>query len=278
MRKIRLLPILGCLTITVYLLVNGCLKPKTAVEDTSFATDHATTEQSFTDVQTISDQAASVSNGSLGYRTTATTGSGCATVTHTGDSIIINFGTSDCMCHDGRTRRGEIIVTYTGGSYFCNTPGSMHTITFNDFFQDDNKITGTKTVTYEGTNSANQPYYNVVINGAVNRASGGTITASWTRVRTWVTGYDSTGVSPIDVYNITGSGAMTTANGVLVDVNIPAATPLVVANDCHWIEAGTVVYTFGGHTRTLNYGTTPVCDDQATLTLDNGTIKNITLP
>jgi len=264
------------ITVSLFIFLAACHKNKTpAPEDTGYATDQANSEQTFNDVENIANQAATVGSGSLGYRTTATTGTGCATVTHSGDSIIIDFGTSDCTCHDGRKRRGTIIVIYTGGNY--GDSGSVHTITFDNFYQNDNKVTGSKTVTNMGHNALGQPFFNVTIVGALTMDGGGTISVNWTRVRTWTAGYDTPTDFTDDVYSITGSGTLVRANGMQVSINI--SVPLIVATSCHWIEAGSVVYGLpGGATRTLNFGNTPVCDDLATITLGNGTVRDITLP
>ena len=252
----------------------GCKKASTTTtEDTSYASDHATTEKSFSDVESVADEA-STKSGSMAYRTTATTSSPCANVTRTvsgGDSVLtIDFGSSDCLCNDGTYRRGQIIVTYSG--HYVDS-ASTHAITFNNFFENDNQITGTKTVTNMGHNSAGQLYFDVTINGSVILAnSAGTISASWTRVRTWIT------QGTPNVYEITGSGTLTRANGTNVTVTIPAATPLVVASNCRWIESGTVDYLLpSGLTRTMNFGNAPVCDDEAQLTLPNGKTYNITM-
>lgn len=256
------------------LIYTGCHKRMMASEDIGYTTDHATSEQTFNDVQTVADQASTVSSGSLNYRTTATTGSGCATVTHTGDSIIIDFGPSDCVCHDGRLRRGEIIVTYTG--HYADS-GSVHTITFNNFYQNDNKVTGYKMVTNMGHNALGQPYYAVQIAGGITLSGGGTISCTWSRTRTWTAGYNTPTDPTDDVYQVTGNGSMTRANGQLVNINI--SVPLVAAYSCRWIESGTVIYSLpGGLSRSLNFGDTPVCDDMAVVTLANGTTRNITLP
>ena len=266
----------AAIIIAVFIFTAACHKSsQPAIEDIGYASDQATTEQTFSDVQTIADQASTVNSGStLAYRTTATTGSGCATVTRSTGTITIDFGNADCLCHDGRLRRGQIIVTYTGN--YADS-GSVHTITFNNFYQNDNKVTGSKTVTNMGTNSSGQPYFDVQINGAVTLSGGGTISATWARVRTWTQGYDTPNDITDDVYQVTGSGNMTRANGQLVNINISA--PLIAAISCRWIEAGSVTCTLpGGLTRVLNYGDTPDCDDLATLTLANGTTHNITLP
>jgi hypothetical protein len=282
MRKINLiLPVsMSAVAIALFVFIaSSCHKTKnnTITEDTGYATDQATTEKSFNDVQTIADQASTVPAGSnMGYKTTNTTALGCATVTKTTGTITVDFGATDCLCHDGRTRRGQIIVTYTG-TYA--DAGSKHTITFNNFYQDDNKITGTKTVTNMGNNSLGQPYFNVTIDGSVTLASGGTVSSNWTRLRTWTVGYNTPNDFTDDVYSISGTGSMTRANGTVVSIDIPTLTPLVVAYGCKWIESGTITYTLpGGLSRSLNYGTTPVCDDQATLSLATGLTKAVTLP
>jgi hypothetical protein len=256
------------------IIFSACRKNKTTTEDTSYATNQAVSEQTFTDVQTIADQASTITSGSLNYRIAATTGTGCASVTRSAGVININFGSSDCLCHDGRLRRGTIIVTYTGN---YSDVGSVHTITFDNFYQNDNKVTGTKTVTNMGNNSLGQPCYNISINGAVTLSGGGTMSATWQRIRTWTAGYTTPDEPADDVFQVTGSGTMITVAGIFVNINI--SSPLTIANDCRWVEAGSVTYTLpGGATRVLNYGNSPVCDDLATLILANGTTKNIVLP
>lgn len=273
MQKSKLMLCLStvAITLSVFVFTAACHKTSTSTnEDTTPATDYSVAEKTFNDVQTVSDQAATV-NGNMAFRTTATTGSGCATVTHSfngTDSVLtIDFGSTDCLCHDGSYRRGQIIVTYTG--HYADS-GSVHNITFNNFFHNDNQVTGTKTVTNMGHNSSGQIYFDVTINCSIIKANGETHTANWNRVRTWVT------QGTPNVYQITGSGTLVRPNGKTVSINI--TTPLVVASGCRWIEAGTLVYTLpNGLNRTLNYGNTPVCDDLAQLTLPNGTTQNITL-
>lgn len=255
-------------TVASFAIVTSCHKTKKTSEDTSYSTDYASAEKMVNDVQTISDQA-SKANGSTALRET---GSGCATITRSFngvDSVLtINFGTSDCLCHDGSYRRGEIIVTFTGN--YADS-GSVHTMTFSNFFHNDNQITGTKTVTNMGHNSLGQVYFNVVDNCTIIKANGESHSVSWNRVRTWIT------VGSPNVYSITGSGTLVRPNGRTVTVNI--TSPLIVSSDCRWIEAGTVVHTMpNGLSRTVNYGSTAVCDDVAEITLPNGTTMNVTLP
>ncbi len=274
MRKFKSVFSLGSLFVAVSMVVfmSACHKTKADNEDTSYATDYSVAEKTFNDVQTVSDQAATMSTASGAFKGTATTGSGCAVITRSfngTDSVVtVDFGTTNCLCHDGSYRRGQIIVTFSG-SY--STVGSVHNITFNNFFHNDNQVTGKKTVTNMGLNSAGQQYYNVSVNCTIIRANGGgTHTATWTRVRTIISSGTPT------VYQITGSGTLVRPNGKTVGVSI--TSPLVMSSDCRWIEAGTLVYSLpNGLTRTMNYGNTAVCDDAAVVTLPNGTVKTITL-
>lgn len=245
-------------------------------EETGYATEHAVAEKAYNDVESIADQAAAMpSGGSLSYKTTGIT-SACATVTRTTGSIIVDFGVTNCMCNDGRNRRGRILISYTGN---YSDSASVRTITFDNYYQNDNNIAGTKTVTNMGHNSLGQPYFNVNINGTITLASGGTISTNWTRVRTWTDGYTTLGVFSDDKYAITGSGTLTRASGAVVNLAIAPATPLVIAAGCRWIEAGTLTATMpSGLTRSLNYGSTAACDNDAVLTLPSGATYNITLP
>jgi hypothetical protein len=262
-----------CFAIVACIVIIGseaCRKSKNTAEDIGYASDHATSEQTFNDVQTIADQASTVTAGTLGFKTTI---GGCATVTHSGNVTTIDFGPVNCVCHDGRSRRGKIIATCIGN--FLDS-GSVRTITFDNFFQNNNKITGTKTVTNAGRNADGRVVFNIHIAGAVTLQGGGTISSQWDRTRTWTKGYDTPADMTDDEFEITGSGTMTRANGTLVSIKI--TSPLICATSCHWIQAGSVTYSLSsGASRVLNFGDVSNCDDQATLTLANGMVKAITL-
>jgi hypothetical protein len=239
----------------------------TTKEDTGYASDQSLTEKIFDDAQTMADKGAN-NSGPGAFKTTA-----CGSVTHSGSSFVVDFGPTNCLCADGRYRRGKILVSYTGA--YADS-GSVRTIGFDNYYQNDNKVTGTRTVTNMGRNGLGQPYFNVTVSGSVTRPDGTIITGNWNRVRTWTQGF-STPINWLDdVYEITGSGSITRPAGT---VGISIASPLVVALNCGYIEAGTIVYSLpSGLTRTLNYGNTPVCDNIATLTLPSGAIISVTLP
>jgi hypothetical protein len=274
MNKSKIVFALGATALAVSVcLFTGCRKNDDAEvateQDTNYANDQNMAEKMFDDANSISDKA-SVTTGSGAFKT-----SGCGTVTHIDSLIIVDFGTTNCLCTDGRYRRGKVMIVKNGA--YADS-GSFHTITFDNYYQNDNKIEGTKKVTNRGKNSLGQPYFDVVVNGTVTKTDGTVLTTSWTRVRTWTAGYNTPINWTDDVYSIKGTGTISRTGGTAT-VNIPDTAPLIVALNCRWIQAGKIVYTLpSGLVRTLNYGDTPACDNQATLQLPSGTVKTITLP
>lgn len=259
---------------TVSLVMFTACRKQKDTEDTGYGTDHAALEKTFSDVQSITDQAGT-DGGLSTYKMLPTLLGSCAVVTK--DTVsnphvaTIDFGATNCLSADGKYRRGKIIVTYTGR---YRDVGSMHTITFDNYFVNDNEVKGTKTVTNTGTNSSGQPVFNINVNGSIVLSNGnGTLSWTSTRTRTWITGYNS-GDWKDDVYEITGSGTVTRASGKTFDMAI--ITPLHIALDCKWIQSGVVQITpQGGNVRSLDYGN-GTCDDQADLTV-NGKTYSISL-
>lgn len=242
--------------------------------DTSIAKDNSMADAYFNDVQNIADQA---SEGSLVFYSPTVGGSGkdveqyakssCATITHDTLSVphilTIDFGSSNCLCNDGKNRRGKILVSYEG---HYRDSASVHTITFDNYFVNDNQILGTKTVTNNGHNSNGNLTFTIHVDGQIIKANnGGTITWVSDRVREWTAG-ESTFSWVDDVYSITGSGSGTSANGTNYTMLI--TTPLVRALSCHWFESGVLEITPAGlATRTINYGNSG-CDANATVTIN----------
>ncbi len=206
--------------------------------------------------------------------------SNCAVITHDTLSnphlLTIDFGATNCLCNDGKYRRGQILVSYTG-SYFAQ--GSVKTTTFNNFFRNDNKIEGTRTVTNLGLNGDGNMAWSVsAVNMKVTRTTGAFHTWNSERTRTMIAGQNTTAWAD-DQYTIIGNGSGVNANGVGYTANI--TTPLHRALSCHWIDSGVIAFTrSNGATRTINFGT-GTCDDQAIVTVTrangNTSTQNITL-
>src|ERR1051325_4746551 len=65
------------------------------------------------------------------------------------DTMTVNFGTVDCLCSDGRFRRGSVIIVYPGGSSY---PDSGNVINFipDHYFVDRNNVSGSVVITNRG--------------------------------------------------------------------------------------------------------------------------------
>lgn len=257
-------------------VISGCKKDEQEDLDTTSSSDNALAEATFNDVKNIADQA---EQGSLTtYRMSESTSflTHCATITRN-DTVnpkvlTIDFGSSNCEGHDQRNRRGKIIVTYTGA---YRDSGSTHTITFDNYYVNDNKVEGSKTVTNTGRNSAGNLTYSISVSGSIILANGkGTITWTSNRTREWVAGESTLLNWTDDAYLIRGSASGTSAAGVAYSANI--STALRVQLNCRYIVSGVFDITPSGKvTRSINYGN-GTCDAQATVTI-NGNVYNITL-
>jgi hypothetical protein len=258
--------------------ISACRKDKDDLNDTTVASDNEQSETFSNDVMNIADNAAK--SGSAGFRTSSPAEvyeslSQCATITHdtisNPHSLIIDFGTVNCLCGDGRNRRGKILVTYTG-RYF--EIGAVKTMTFDNFYRNDNKLEGTRTITNNGLDSQGRMNWTVnAQNMKITKSNGKVHTWNSVRTRTMLAGNDTQNWND-DVYEITGSASGVNAKGLNYTANI--TKPLHRAMSCRWIDSGTIEITPEGRaSRTVDFGNGN-CDDQATVNVRNKT-RNITL-
>lgn len=245
--------------------------------DTTSSNDNALAEGTYNDAANISDQAAAGNLAS--YIAASNTGvktplSACAVITRDTISmphlITVNFGTSNCLCNDGRYRRGIINISYSGQ---YRDSASTHTITFTDYFVNDNRIMGTKTVVNNGHNAAGNLTYSITVNGQIAKSTGGTITWNSSRTREWIIG-ENTPTWGDDVYLISGTASGTSVSGNSFTVTI--TTPLRREIGCrHFVSGKFTLSPSGKADRYFDFGN-GACDNQATVTI-NGRVNIITL-
>ncbi len=260
--------LLGCFLFTFY----SCTKNNSsndADNETQSAADNSFAESTNNDVITISTQSEDNGvTGSLGDSTYGYLLSPCANVSIDNISnphrLIIDFGNSNCLCLDGKYRRGKILVAYTG---LYRDSGSTHTISFNNYYVNDYKIEGTQTVINNGVNGADNITFSIQVNSTITDTSGRTLTYTSERTREWVAGEATEGLTGWidDVYSITGTASGTAFDGTQFTSNIASA--LIVALNCRWIEEGKIEFKPDGKlTRTINYGNGD-CDNKATVSI-----------
>ncbi|NOU47052.1 MAG: hypothetical protein HOO86_08325 [Bacteroidales bacterium] len=262
------------------LVFTGCNKSdeknSTNIETPDADTD-AMAESVFDEVQEIADQAYTFKVVALKSAEGDFNDHLSACVTITLDTTVmpriltIDFGEENCLCRDGKYRRGQIIVTFNG-RYF--QPGTVITHSFNNFYVNDNHIEGLKTLTNNGYNDAGFLWFSIVVNGQITRIeNGNVITWSANKTKTWIEG-DLTPRFWDDVYLLEGNASSSNSNGSGFTRII--TNPLRREMSCRWFVSGTVEITPNNRpVRLLDYGE-GVCDNQATVTV-NGETFNIIL-
>ncbi len=251
--------------------ISGC-KKKEEDSDTTSASDNEQSEFVSNDALNMADAAA---NGQSSFKNNPSGGyidealGGCATVTKDSatHTITIDFGPSNCLCKDGRNRRGKIIVVNTGLFFIA---GSSRTVTFDNYYVNDHHIEGIHTVTYNGLNSSNHPNWTISAqNMKITRPNGNYHSWNSTRNREWAQGDSTLFNWTDDVYLITGSASGTNVNGASFTANITSALRWELS--CHWLVSGTIELTPANKpTRTVDFGS-GACDNQATVTIGTKT-------
>jgi hypothetical protein len=249
-------------------------------DNAGYASDASRIERATDDAISIADAAGSVYNGA-NIRATATTLGTCAyagtdtTTLYPVKTLTIRFGDKDCVCLDGRPRRGTIIVYYEGE--YTDT-AQIHTITFDNYYINDNQLTGTIKTTRKDTTITGNWYYKVLVNDSLNMSpdplNSQYVVWTGTLVHKWVSGYTTPDRND-DAFSISGSATLTRPNGHTFSCNI--ATPLQVNINCDYVESGIIDVTgYLSPMRVLNYGPTTNCDNQAQLNIANN-VYNISL-
>lgn len=270
-KTVKSVLLLGCVMFSLFYSCSKDTNPNNSGTDTETATsiDNSFAESTADDVTTVSTQ--SEDNGVVGNPIDWSFGyhlGHCATITRDTVSmphqLTINYGTTNCLCFDGKYRRGKILVSYTG---HYRDSGSTHTISFDDYYVNDYKVDGNQTVTNNGDNSNGNLTFSININSTITDTTGKTLAYKSMRTREWVAGESTWGLHgwSDDIYSITGSASGTTFNGASYSAEI--TSPLIVALNCRWIEKGTVEFTPSGKLkRTIDFGNGD-CDNKATVTI-----------
>lgn len=190
----------------------------------------------------------------------------------TPDTLTIDFGSEGIFCR-GKWRKGKIIAIRTDN--FLNT-GSTTTITFEDYYVNDNFVEGEKTVSNDGLNANGDMVFSIDKAVTVTRTNGNIITWSSERTRTWINGSDTPFDKSDDQYEINGTANGTHSNGGTFSVT--TSTPVLLDLAC-W-DSGSCARVAGiieitppnGNVRTVNYGDGS-CDCSRTITVNGSTTE-----
>jgi hypothetical protein len=198
---------------------------------------------------------------------TALNGCGTITINPAGTTfpktITIDFGTSNCQGVDLRQRRGVITATIDG---WYGAEGTTVVISTTNYYVNDYKVEGTKTIENLGRNLSNNLEFEVnVTSGKVTSPEDDVFTWTSQRTNEWIEG-EGTPLDPLDdVYLVSGSAEGETSQGRNYSLNI--TTPLNILIGCRWIRAGVLEVTQDpGTDFTIDYGD-GTCDSKAVATI-----------
>lgn len=256
-------------------IMASCVKDRDfdtyAAEDATFAL------WAFDDVINIADEAARLNDGDnlAHYKTT----SACARIVKTPGQIIVSFGNENgsdnvnCLCNDGRNRRGRIFVNYTG-NYLDS--GETSVITFENYFVDDTEMRGSETIQYTGLNDNGVPTFDVNVDGTFDILDSlGALTYNANITRTWAQGAGTIEFSD-DLYELTGTaqGVNIYGNNYAFNTLEPVKKPTNII--CRYFTQGILEVQPQGRTfRSIDFGD-GTCTSNATVTID-GKQHNIEL-
>jgi hypothetical protein len=265
----------------------------TTAEATVTSSEVASTQKmdnAIDDISLIADNQYEVSEGSTTGKITENYHSllpSCASVSDLGSTIsvrvlTITFGTETSACiFRGHSLKGQIILTRTIGTTF---PKIM-TVTYHNFYINDNKLEGVSTWKREmlGSGSTLHPKTTFTMTGMTLTTTTGVYTRNGDRIREMTAGF-LTRLSPTDdVYSTYGTFTTTHPNGTIFTSLIESTTPLVHKTACSLIQipmpfpvSGIVKLSKNSHYATIDYGTGD-CDNLAMLSIDGGTATQITL-
>jgi len=200
----------------------------------------------------------------------------CATRSYNADTrtLLIDFGSTNCLCPDGRYRRGVIRIVFTGNDLRRHS-GAV--VTRENYFVNDNQHTATRIFTDlgNGSFSVDVPSASIILAN-----NGGT--HSWTahRVCTRTAGYGTPQIAD-DEYSISGTASGTNRKGVSYTATI--GQPLIkrFTPGCfrHFVSGTVNIANSRGNTLLLNYDPagTGACDNIASVTINGHRTKTITL-
>jgi hypothetical protein len=251
--------------------LTSCDKQKEAIFDQS-AVDNATADAQFNDLDNITTEAMISQESQLGVRevsgerTSNFRGCGTYTFNTSTKTMTIDFGTG-VTCNDGKTRKGKLIITYTG-RYM--TPGSVITTTTDNYYVNNVKVEGRKTVTNVTQQGGNPKHTVVVADGKLTYADGSTFTWTTNRTREWLSGSGDLNFTN-DVWSITGDASGVNRKGKSFVANI--TNPIIIKAECFATSGrmpvqGTYSVVAENASKTVDFGT-GACDRTITVTITN---------
>ncbi len=193
----------------------------------------------------------------------------CVTITHdsVAKTILVDFGTG-CLGPDGKTRAGQVFVTYTKRLYH---PGAVLTVELIGYSVDSLALEGTKTITNVSPNfQSNITLQKTLAGGKVTWPDGTFATREFTRTSTWV----RAARPALDEFHVDGVASIQRRNGNLYSSTV--IETLIWKRKCLRLGIGipaegtTVIKRNGKPDLTIDFGD-GTCDHLVTLSIPGKT-------
>ena len=271
-RYLLMLAMAGAFSLT------GCRKEKEEVtpemtfesaEDNARIESESETSQNFIDIESADP------NLRAGLPSQTNNLPACASRTWdaANSTLTINFGPNNCLCKDGRYRRGILTATFAGQ---WRTVGSSVTIKKFNYFVDDNEHFGTRVITFVNNEngSANYKYHVAVTGAGINFTDGSS--RNWNAQRD-IERIAGQGTPPItdDEYLVTGTSAGTNRRNVGFTTVIGQPLKKVFRQGCfrNFISGTVTITNSNNKTMLLNYdpANNEACDKTASVTANGKT-------
>lgn len=181
-------------------------------------------------------------------------------------SWTLDYGTENCECFNGISRRGKIHVSL---SDWWKNEGSYREITFEDFYFNDNKLVGVKTYLNTGINENENLTFTKTVTDA-QLTYGDTATMSWNceKYSELIEGTETFKFAD-DVWSVSGGGSGINIDGK--DYTFTITSALIYKNGCFHPVSGIIEFEVPNEeTKIIDYGIGE-CDNKATVTADGVT-------
>lgn len=196
--------------------------------------------------------------------------------------ITVNFGSTNCLCQDGALRRGALVGDYYG-SWANDT--THWTVTTQNYYVNEVRVDGLKTVTYLGNSTGHRRYRTLVNNAVLTYPDGTSATWSSDRITAFTAGDNTPLNLADDEFDVTGNANGVNRKGDAYTVTV--ATPLHYRMACllsgstrHFVS-GVLDISSGGNTLRLNYDPSPPggapCDRKVTVQWNNNNPVEVVL-
>lgn len=267
--------------LSVFFLVLMILAACTANEDSEFSaedSDDATSDvmddASQDDAEDVGMEALISETSEGGKVATSDDRFKCAVITRVGDkaagTIRVDFG-DGCKDDRGRTRRGVIVITYTGR---WSEPGSSWVMTFEDYFVNDIQLAGTRTVVNITTDTLRRKFKVDVEDGTATWPDGRIARRRLHHIREHERNTNNI-LMRLIIYG-TAEGNHRNGRGYQIEI----LEPLIYDRQCMKDEGvfipvkGKKLIKHGNRQLTIDYGD-GTCDNVVTLININGRMKDI---